>query len=84
MKLPKLFAVLALAGLGACGFPTQSSRQVMITYPKGTPDSVLHQAKGAIKAAVSIECMYNEAYADGASNQGGEITAEFREFPSAR
>ena len=50
MKLYLLSTAVALLNLaGAAAAP---DKQVIITYPNDTPDSVLKQAKDAIKAAV--------------------------------
>ena len=64
MKLHLLTVTAALLTLaGATAVP---DKQVIITYPKDTPDSILQQAKDAIKAAVcpplqilQLHCLQN-------------------------
>lgn len=50
MKLHLISTTIALLTLA--GAAAAADKQVIITYPNDTPDSVLRQAKDAIKAAV--------------------------------
>lgn len=50
MKLS--FISIAVALLTLAGAAAAPDKQVIITYPNDTPDSVLKQAKDAIRAAV--------------------------------
>ena len=51
MKLAAVSVLLVAVAVGAGGLAPQ--RQVLVTYPKDTPESTIDSAKDAIKAAVS-------------------------------
>ncbi|KAL9120221.1 MAG: hypothetical protein Q9187_003223 [Circinaria calcarea] len=77
MKLHLLAATTVLLTLaGAAAVP---DKQVIITYPKDTPDSVLQQAKDAIKAAnlSSMSCPSGSNFDDvlKTANRGFAATA---------
>jgi len=50
MKLNVFSILIAICAVAVLGLAPQKS--VVVTYPQDTPDSVLTQAKDAIKAAV--------------------------------
>lgn len=52
MKFTFSILLIALFVVFACAAAPQ--KQVIVSYPKGTPDHIVDQAKAAIKEAVSL------------------------------
>ena len=77
MKLATVSVLIAAVAIGVGGIAPE--RQVLVTYPKDTPESTLDSAKDAIRAAVSYAHDPYE-YVLILSMKGGQITAEFSEF----
>lgn len=73
MKFPLLSLLLVI--LAAFAFAAGTQKSVIISYPESTPDSVLDQAKDAIRAAVSL--VPRNAVGLLTSRQGGIITHEY-------
>ena len=74
MRVAIISVLLAAAAVGANGLAPQ--RQVLVTYPKDTPESTIDNAKDAIKIAVCTLCSMGELMLK-EPFQGGQITAEF-------
>ncbi len=77
MKLSTISVLLAAAAVGVSGLAPQ--RQVLVTYPKDTPESTIDSAKDSIRAAVSIVADMRSSLLT-SNLKGGQITAEFSEF----
>lgn len=77
MKISKiLLPLVALVTIGsAISAPAQ--RQVMITYPDGTHESVLEQAKEAIVAAACAFLPNHYSSAPLTRPKGGKVTQEY-------
>ena len=76
MKLIIISLLLAAVTVGVSGLAPQ--RQVLVTYPKDTPESTIDSAKDAIRAAVRALCRTLKVLLTLIS-KGGQITAEFSE-----
>lgn len=68
--------LLLIAFLMALAYAATDSKQVIVSYPKDTPDSVIEHAMSVIKEAVSISHILYIALAH--NFQGGIITHEYK------
>ncbi|MCJ1257688.1 hypothetical protein MMC24_005514 [Lignoscripta atroalba] len=82
MKFSIVTLLLALFTLAATGRAPQ--KQVIVSYPKDTPETILHQAKAAIEAAggvITHEYELIKGFAATASAKAldtvSELSAEF-------
>lgn len=76
MRITTIFVLLAATAVGVSGLAPQ--RQVLVTYPKDTPESAIDSAKDSIRAAVSTIRNIGRSSLTQAL-KGGQITAEFSE-----
>ncbi len=76
MRLTVISFLFAAATVGVSGLAPQ--RQVLVTYPKDTPESTIDSAKDSIMAAVCSVRKTLRAILTLIS-KGGQITAEFSE-----
>ena len=51
MIMKSIYASLLLAVFTIFAYATSPMRSIIVSYPEGTPDSVLSEAKSAIKSA---------------------------------